>query len=188
MKARYFLLFALLAPPFLFAGSPEEAAGLPQDPPIESKMNLGFLGLVGGGMDYTLAGKPLRRFEDFEKLIYPLRDDQATQLLQDSKECHFAAWMCYVSGGLLTVDVALSFKPVTLLGVDWFDRAATGVAVGEALWGLGALLESAADARKYNAVQRYNQLLRKNDQAFLGLKPQLCLAPGGFLLDVGRDF
>ena len=188
MKVRYFLLPVLAATRIAFAGSSTQTSPLPDGPPVESKMSLGFLGLVGGGMDYTLGGKPLRRFEDFEKLIYPLQDEEATQLLHDAKESRFAAWMCYVSGGILTVDVALSFKPVALLGVDWFDRAATGVAAGEVLWGLGALLDSAGDARQYNAVQRYNRLLRGNGQTFLGLEPRLCLAPGGVLLDVGGDF
>ncbi len=51
-------------------------------------MNLGLFGLVGGGMDYSIEGKPISRMEDFESLIYPIHDVEATDLLREAKDDH----------------------------------------------------------------------------------------------------
>lgn len=139
-------------------------------------------------MEYRIGSQRISRYEDFKRLIYPLGDEEASQLIRDSEAFHFAAWLCYVSGGIVGLDVALAFKPDSILGVEWFDRIATGAAAGEVFWDLGSLLDSAAGAREYNAVQRYNRLIGKKDQAFLDLEPRLYLAQSGLILGVGRNF
>lgn len=185
-----FLVFFLTA--FWLSGAacagPDPAA-FPLDQPIESRMNLGLFGVLGGGMNYSVGGKPISRYEDFQSLIYPLRDTEASDLLREAGELHFAAWMLYVSGAAVGVDVGLSFKPVRLLGVDWFDRVVTGVVASEVPWGIGALLDSSAEGHKFNAIQRYNDLiLEKKGEAFLDLRPRLTLAQDGPRLGLSCSF
>ncbi len=165
-----------------------DSVSFPSGQTIDTRMDLGLFGVLGGGMNYSVGGTRLSRYEDFKGLIYPLRDEEASNLIRDAEEWHFAASILYVTGGVVGADVALNFKPVPFLGVDWFDRVSTAVVVGEFFWGAGALLDNGAEGRKYNAVQRYNQLLRKQDQAFLDLKPQLALAPNGLRLGFDHDF
>lgn len=185
-KILAFCLLALGCSGAVFAGS--EAIPFPPNRFFETKMDLGFFGLVGGGMTYSVGGKPISRYEDFKNLIYPLRDEEASSLIRDAEDQHIAAWLLYVTGGAVGVDVALGFKPVPLLGVDWFDRISTGLVATEVFWGLGALLDNAAEGRKYNAVQRYNQLILKKDRAFLELKPQVTLAQEGPRLGLSCSF
>jgi hypothetical protein len=191
MKVFHPLVLSIFLPTLGFTGpvsASSEATSFPSDQVIESRMDLGFLGIIGGGMNYRVGGKPISRLEDFQALIYPLHDEEASHLLYEAQECHFAASMMYVSGAAAGVDIALSFKPVPLLGVDWFDRITTGIVGSEIFWGLGALLDGSADGRKYNAVQRYNQLITQKDQAFLALKPQMTLAQGGAQLGLSCSF
>ena len=191
MKNRSFQILPclLLAFGFARAGFAGTGAGSPSlRPPIDTRMDLGLFGLLGGGMNYSAEGRPLTRYEDFKGLIYPLHDEQASSLIRDAEECHFAADVLYVTGGLVGADVALNFKPVPFLGVDWIDRVSTAVVAGEIFWGVGALMDSSAEGHKYNAVQRYNQLLGKQDQAFLDLKPRFTLARQGPGLDLDLAF
>lgn len=188
LKSFIFILPVLVASSLLWAQSPVQASPFPTGKSIDSRMDYGLFDLLGGGINYSIDGKPISRYEDFKSLIYPLRDKEASDLIRESEEMHSAAWVLYVSGGLTSVDVALAFKPVPLIGVDWFDRITTGVVAGEIFWGIGALLDGNADSRKYNAVQRYNHLVQKKDDAFWGLRPEIQLAQGGFFFDVGRDF
>ena len=170
-----------------FAGP--DSTSFPLDQPIESRMDLGLFGVLGGGMNYSVGGKPIRRYEDFQNLIYPLKDTEASDLLREAGELHFAAWMLYVSGAAVGVDVGLSFKPVHLLGVDWFDRIVTGVVASEVPWGIGALLDGSAEGHKFNAVERYNDVIfEKKGRASLDLKPQLTLAQDGPRLGLGCSF
>ncbi len=182
----FFFLLALGVPDADFAGT--ETTAFPPNQPIETRVDLGFLDLFGGGLNYSVEGKPIRRYEDFRDLIYPLRDEEASRFIRDAQEEHFAAWMLYVSGAAAGVDVALVFKPVPLLRVDWFDRVATGAVAAEVFWTAGVLLDQAAEGRKYNAVQRYNQLIQKKNEAFLELKPQVTLAQEGPRLGLSCDF
>lgn len=172
----------------VLAGSASTSSSFPAGAPIDTKMDLGLFGFLGGGMTYSVGGKPISRNEDFKKLIYPLHDLEASDLIREAEELHLAAWICYVSGGISGLDVALAFKPVPLVGVDWIDRISTGVVASEVLVGLGALLDNSSEGRKYNAVQRYNKVLRKEDQAFLDLKPQLYFAQQGPGLGLSCDF
>ncbi|GEM_PF-1813348 len=175
-KALFFLLVPVLACAVVGRAQADPFAS---GQSIDTRMDLGLFGLLGGGMNYSMGGRPLTRYADFKGLIYPLRDEEASDLIRDAEQCHFAASVLYVTGGVVGVDVALNFKPVPFLGVDWFDRISTAVVAGEFFWGAGALLDNGAEGRKYNAVQRYNQLLRNSPQAVLELKPRLALAPQG---------
>ena len=181
------MILFVLAPP-VFAEREVPESPFTAGSPIETRMDFGVFGLLGGGMRYRVDGRPISRYEDFQCLILPLRDEEATRLLNESQECHFAAWILYVSGGAVGVDVGVSFKPMVLLGVDWFDRIATGLTAAEVFWTVGALLDGSGEARKFNAVQRYNQLLKEKDQAFLELGPRLQWTPGGMILALQGRF
>jgi hypothetical protein len=186
-KALSFLLFAL-APGLVFSDPPSVSAFFPTGQPIETKMNLGLFGLIGGGMRYSIDGKPISRYEDFQGLIYPTHDEEATDLLREAQDDHLVAWIFYVSGVAAGVDFALAFKPDPLLGVNWFDRIATGFVAAEFFWSGGSIFEGDAEARKFNAVQRYNHLMREKDDAFLGFMPRVCLIGQGLGLDLDRPF
>jgi hypothetical protein len=178
----FFLCLAL--PALVWPGSPEETK--PQ--PFETRMDLGLFGLLDGGMRYSLGGKPISRYEDFKSLIYAKNDTEASDLIREAHEAHFVAWMLYVAGAATGVDIGLSFKPAPVLHIDWFDRIATGVVAGQVFWAVGAIFDTNAEGRKYNAVQRYNQLLRDRNQSFLGFSPQVCLGGQGFSLDLNHPF
>lgn len=175
------LVFLILSSPVLADSS------FPADRPIDTRMDLGLFGLLGGGLEYSVQGRPIRRYEDFKSLLYPLRDREASDLLRESESSHTAAWLLYGAGTAVGIDVAISFKPVPLLGVDWLDRTATGLAAAQFFWALGILFDSNAEARKFNAVQRYNHLLRK-DEDLSWLPPQVAIAPGGAQCSLGVRF
>jgi hypothetical protein len=188
-KPQLKILFFILATWFPGVGvAGTETASFPIGQPIETKMDLGFFGLLGGSMNYTVGGKPISRYEDFKALIYPLRDPEASDLIREAGEAHLTAWMFYGAGTATGIDAALFFKPAPLLNINWFDRIATGVVTAEIFWGIGALFDNNAEGRKYNAIQRYNQLLRKEKESFLDLKPEITMAQGGPKLGLGCDF
>ncbi len=185
-KAIFFILFGLSAPRLVF--SDPSSAFFPEGVPIESKVDLGLFGLIGGGMKYTIDGRSIDRYEDFQSLIYPLHDTEASDLLREAQAAHFVALMFFVSGVGAGVDFALVFKPDPFLGVNWFDRIATGFVAAQFFWGVGALFDGDAAGRKFNAVQRYNHLLKEKEDAFLGFTPQVCLVGQGLGLDINRPF
>jgi hypothetical protein len=182
------IVFALAMPCLLFAGSPSDSATYPVDQPIETKMNLGLFGLLGGGMSYSVGGKPITRYKDFKTLIYTQDDREACDLIHSAQEARYAAWMLYWSGVAVGADVAIFFKPTPVLHIPWFDRLATGFVATQIFWAVGAIFDSDGEARKYNAVQRYNHQLDKQDGAFLGFTPQVCLVGQGVGLDLDRPF
>jgi hypothetical protein len=156
---------------------------------IDTRMDLGLFGLLGGGMSYSIQGKSISRYEDFKSQIYSMGDLEASNLIREAHEAHLTAWVFYVGGMATGLDVALTFKPTPLLGVDWFDRMATGAVAAQFFWAAGALFDSNAESRKYNAVQRYNHVLqKKQDDAFLDFSPNLCLGPQSFFLDLSKSF
>jgi hypothetical protein len=95
-------------------------------------------------------------------------------MIRSAEETHVSAFVLYGAGMAAGLDLALAFKPNTLLGVDWFDRIATGFVGAQVFWAVGALLDSNAEGRKYNAIQRYNHVLQgKKDQAWEWVPPQV---------------
>lgn len=160
MRVLLSLLFALSVAS-AWAQGPE---AFPSGRPIDCRMDLGLFGLLGGGPEYSIQGRPIRRDEDFKSVIYPLGDREASDLLRESGSAHLTASIFYMTGAAVAVDVALNFRPAPLLGVDWIDRTATGLAIGQLFWGVGVLFDSNAGARRFNAVQRYNHLLKDRDE------------------------
>jgi len=132
-----------------------------------------------------LEGKKLENYRDFKKVIYPLRDQEASDLIREAEADHFVAQMVYVAGAATAIDVGLAFDPTPLFHVDWLDRIATGLVVAQIFVGVGTLFDLNAEGRKYNAVQRYNHLVRQEEGAFFKLDPKLALGPHGIALVQG---
>lgn len=186
-KIPAFILFLFF--PSIVLGEPLSAPpAFPKDQPIQTRMNLGLFGLLGGGMDYQLGGRPITRYEDFKALIYAQGDREASDLIREAHETHLTAWLFYGAGTATGVDVALAFKPAPLLKVDWIDRIATGFVAAQFFWAAGALFDTNAESRKYNAVQRYNHLLKNEEDAFLGVSTSTPLNGQGLCLGLERAF
>ena len=67
MRVLLFLLFVLSSAP-LGAQAPGD---FPSGRPIDTRMDLGLFGLLGGGLEYSIQGRPIRRYEDFKSVLYP---------------------------------------------------------------------------------------------------------------------
>jgi hypothetical protein len=182
------LFLALTVPCLLSAGPSSDPAAFPAFHPIDTRMNLGLFGLLGRGMGYSIGGKPISRYGDFKALIYGQDDPEARDLIHSAQEAHYAAWMLYWSGLAVGADVAIIYKPTPLLNIKWFDRLASGFVATQLFWAVGAIFDSNAETWKFNAVQRYNHLLDKQDGAFLGFTPQVCQVGQGVGLDLDRPF
>jgi hypothetical protein len=142
-------------------------------PIIEIKADPGFFGLLGSSMDYTLSGKRITDYGEFKKIIYPLGDLEASDLIRSAEETHRASQIIYYTGAAVGIDIALLYKPVPLLYVDWFDRISTGLAAAQIIWTASTLLEANSEGKKFDAVQRYDRLVKAQKGYALDIQPQL---------------
>jgi len=168
--------------------SAQEPSPVAPGKPIETKIDLGLFGLLGGSMQYSLNGKKLERYEDFKALIYPLRDKETSDMIRAAEQKNFVAWMFYVTGVASGVDFALAFKPVPFVNVDWIDRIASGAVAAEIVIGIGLIFDQSADGEKYNAVQRYNHLVRGEAGCAWTFSPRLYAENKGLGLGVKTEF
>lgn len=184
-----FLFLTLLG--FLGISAQVQAQGAPsleKRITIETKMTLGLFGILGAGTDYSIGGKKLDSYEDFKKVIYPLRDPEASRLIHEAEEAEFVWWILVVGGVAAGVDVGLTYKPVPFLNVDWIDRISTGAVALQILLAPGIILGSIASADKFNAVQRYNRLVRGEKEAGWKVSPYLIAAQGRLGLELALGF
>ncbi|HEY5037996.1 MAG TPA: hypothetical protein VIJ93_02880 [bacterium] len=188
MKKRLIITLVLVFPCLAKADSGQESHSLSARKVIETKIDLGLFGLLGGGMTYSVNGKKITRDEDFQRLIYPLRDEEASKLIHDAREEHFVGALLYLSGVVVGADLALFFKPNPLVNIDFIDRIGTGLIATQIFTGIGAIFDANADGRRYNAVQRYNKLIQVREDAFLGLSPQFSFSNNRFNLGLVRVF
>jgi len=177
----------LLPLPRLFADT-DPTTGHKTPSLIETHMDLGFFGLLGGSMEYSLDGKRLESYREFKDLIYPLRDQQASDMIREAEDKNFVAWMFYVGGVATGADLALAYPPVPFLRVDWIDRIASGVVAAEVVVGIGLIFDNSAEGEKYNAVQRYNHLIHGKDKETWQFTPQLYASGGHLDLGVRTGF
>jgi hypothetical protein len=119
------------------------------------------------GMDYRLADQKLDGFQDFADALGPLKDAQANQLLARSEDS--ALWG---GAGRIAGTLAAGWGGAHLL----FDDSASthGAHVAVLLSGLGvdllaALFLEDSQKAKYNAVQRYNEVVRGEDNSLPSL-------------------
>jgi len=188
LKILIFVIAAWMTPWGVSAESLTGEAGKGPITPIETKMNMGFLGVLGGSMDYRIKGRKITRYEDFKSLIYPLRDEESSRMIRESETDHFTAMVLYAAGLGLGVDLALVYNPNPLFKVDWLDRIITGMIGVQIFAGLGGLFDANAEGHKYNAVQRYNQLISQPKESLLDLRPQWSADKREFTLALTRSF
>lgn len=151
--------------------------------PIETKADLGFLDVLGGDMQYHLNGQEIVRYQDFKSLIYPLRDPVASQLIRDAEETDLIASLILVADVALSTDIALFYKPTVIFNSDLPDRITTGFLTAQIGLGVFFVVHNMAEARKYNAVQRYNHLLRDAaKESSIEINPKLYASSNGLVL------
>jgi hypothetical protein len=141
-------------------------------------------------MEYHLNGQRVESYSEFKKIIYPLNDPEASRLIREAEQTDFDSWIL-LSGGLATsLDVALVYSPIILFHVDWEDRVVTFLATAQISLGVWDLVHNAAEARKYNAVQRYNHLIerRQEDADAWQLEPSLYACKDGLVLGEKLSF
>jgi len=179
-KARMKLLFS---PKFLVSTAAflpfllSAAWGAPADPkkgpgprPIEMRMGLSPL---GSSLGYFQDGKDANHYRDLRAILEPLGDAPTLKLLREAEDADKWSWGLIVSGAALGIVTALTLEPTQVLGVDPLDRAATGGFWAQFLMVPGALFRFDAEGRKFNAVQRYNALVRKEKVSGMDLRPNL---------------
>jgi hypothetical protein len=150
---------------------------------IETKADLGFMAILGGDMKYNLSGQKIYRYQDFKSLIYPLHDPEASRLIQEAESTDFISWIVLSAGVATSIDIALIYKPNIFFNSDFPDRLITGLETVQIGFGAFAILHNIAEGRKFNAVQRYNHLLRKQSQeSSLQLNPELYTCSSGLVL------
>jgi len=160
----------------------------PKNLPIETHLNLGFLSLFGGTMEYSLNGRRITSYQDFKHLIYPLGDAEASNEIRVAEQMDFVSWVIYGGSIVVGADVALFFKPVPFVNDDGLNRIATGFFVAQLGIGVWSLCNASAEARKFNAVQRYNKVLRKKTTASFELSPEIYASQNGMGLGLKTVF
>jgi len=175
-----FLVLTAAFLPFLqtpsFAG-PEKGT---KPRPIEMRMGLSPL---GSSIGYSMDGKDINHYRTLREILGPVGDEGALKLLSEAEDADKWSWGLMVSGVVLGFVTALALEPTPVLGWEPLDRAATGAAFAQALVLPGTLFRFDAEGRKFNAVQRYNALVRKEKLSGMELHPTLAL--GGNVWGLG---
>lgn len=190
-RGSFFPLFALFH--FLFSFTPNALAGsgspaVLSPAPIETRMDLGLWGLLGASLRYSIDGQPIQDDGELKERIYSLHDEEASRLIRESGESRFITRLFLVTGALLGADVALLYKPVPFVRVDWIDRISTGLVTAQFLAGVGFIFNANAEGLKFNAVQRYNRLLRRPEASGMRLSPEVFADGSHWGLGLGCAF
>ena len=141
--------------------------------PIEMKMTMGLLGLLGAGTEYSFDGKKIGSYEEFADVIFPLNDPESTRLIHEAGEADLVWLFLLGTGVVIGADVALTYKPVPFINIDFIDRIVSGSVAVQICLIPGSILGAISASNKFNAVQRYNHLVKRGKEAGLGLQPQL---------------
>jgi len=157
--------------------------------PIETQADLGFMAILGGDMQYHLNGQKIVHYKDFKNLIYPLRDPEASQLIRDAESTDLASWLILATGVALSTDIALFYKPAVIFNSNVPDRITMGLVTVQIGLGFYFIVHNIAEGRKYNAVQRYNHLLRSQpEESSIELNPELYASSNGLVLGEQLSF
>ena len=117
--------------------------------------------LAIGGFQYELDGSSLNSFGQFEDLIYPLNDFEATRYLKGSEASKENSRIFALTGlaGLTVGVIGLLTAPSNEQTPFWITAIS-----GELLWDISGLLGSESEAGKFNCVQRYNRFADGKEQ------------------------
>ena len=160
---------------FLTGGALAKDTNAGKGAPIQTKMTMGLFGILGANMEYSYNGKKLENYRDFQNVIYPLGDAESARMIHEAEEAEFVWWMLLVTGVAAGVDVALAYKPVPFLNVDWIDRISTGTVAIQIFLAPGIIIGAIGASDKFNAVQRYNSLVRGEEKKALSFSPRLVM-------------
>ncbi len=114
-----------------------------------------------GGLQYSVDGRLLVRYQDFEQLLAPLRDYETQRLLKRSEAADGDSKIFGLVGlaGLATGVVGLLTSPSSQKGPFWVTAIGGAVA-----FDVGGLFQTEAQTAKFNCVQRYNRFARGEEQ------------------------
>jgi len=121
-----------------------------------------------GGMDYSLAGQKLEDFQDFQDLIQPLQDPEANRLLAQAQDEALIGSLGKLAGSLSAgwggAHLLFDDSPASHSNHLVFLCAGLGLDL------LASLLSDDGQKAKYNAVERYNRLVRGEDNSLPAMK------------------
>ena len=162
MMARSFLSAFLLLAVFLivdivWAQVSQDVSVVPAVVGHPIDMRLNFL----GGMDYSLDGYPLYTYGEFENLIAPLGDYEATRLLRSSEHSKDISDIFGLPGF-----VALGVGITGLLAAPSKDQTGFWITTiaGGISWDISGFFGKDAESSKFNCVQRYNRFAYGREQ------------------------
>jgi hypothetical protein len=149
----------------------QKGAGKSKTRPIEMQLQ------IFGQMKYSLDGVELHGYKELEDLIDPLEDPMASYSLKNAKNEEAFSWPVMLLGGTAEI-VALvdglsrynNWKNTGAVQDYTFDWA---VFLGGATFvAIGAIVQGQAQVDKFNAVKRYNQVVRGEDKVSLFYSPE----------------
>lgn len=153
------LLFAMLScPEFLSAqekAADSAGASVLKPNPIEVEY------YTLGGLQYSVDGRLLTHYQDFEALVFPLRDFESERLLKRSETSDLNSKVFGWVGlaGLATGIVGLLTSSSKQQAPFWASAIGGGVLID-----IGNLFQTEAETAKFNCVQRYNRFARGEEQ------------------------
>jgi hypothetical protein len=114
-----------------------------------------------GGLQYSFEEVPLTEYRQFDILVSPLRDHEATRLLKRSETASLNGTI-FASVGF----VGLATGVVGILTSNKDQQAGFWIAAigGAITWDIGQLFQSEARTAKFNCVQRFNRFARGEEQ------------------------
>jgi len=141
------------------------------------------MAILGGDMQYGLNGQKIVHYRDFKSLIYPLRDSEASDLIRQAEATDLISWIVLATGISASIDIGFFYKPPVVFNSDIADRVTEAVVTAQIGFGAFAIIHNIAEGRKFNAVQRYNHLIRKQrEESSLELNPKLYTCSNGLVL------
>jgi hypothetical protein len=114
-----------------------------------------------GGLQYSFEEVSLTEYRQFEILVSPLRDYEATRLLKRSEAASLNATIFGVAGFLSLATGVVGMLTSHKDQQGGFLAAAIGGAI---TWDIGQLFQSEARTTKFNCVQRFNRFARGEEQ------------------------
>jgi hypothetical protein len=132
---------------------------------------------ITGRVKYSMDGVELHGYKSFEDLIDPVNDSMATYSLKTAKSEDAVSWVLMLTG--LTAEVVGVVDAVNRADAygktgitqdytaDWIIGGG-----GLLLNGLGQIFQGQAQVDKFNAVKRYNQVIRSEDKISFLYSPE----------------
>jgi|GEM_PF-5829780 len=126
--------------------------------------------MEAGRVHYQFEGQGLYFDKDFQRVVDPLGDPEATRLLDQSRKLRSLHWYFGVPGTVSMIAALTGPDNVRIWregrGNDWRMGAFLGGAV---LVAVSGVMEGRAYDCRFNAVQRYNRVVRGETKVTLSL-------------------